>query len=100
VDMVFGVGYGDDLDKAQAILERIVTEHPKVLKTPEPVVRVNELGDSSVNFICRPWTMTSDYWDVYWAITRSVKRAFDEAGISIPYPQTDVHLHQVEANNA
>lgn len=97
VDMVFGVGYDDDLGKAQAILEKVVSEHEKVLKDPAPVIKVNELGAFSVDFICRPWTKTGDYWEVYWDITRRVKEEFDANGISIPFPQQDVHMHQVPA---
>jgi small conductance mechanosensitive channel len=93
VDMVFGIGYDDDVDIAKGILERIVNEHPLVLDDPAPVIQLNELGDSSVNFICRPWAKNSDYWKVYWDITRSVKQEFDRTGISIPFPQRDVHLH-------
>ncbi len=95
VDMVFGIGYEDDAEKAKGILERLVAGHDKVLEDPEPVVQLHELADSSVNFICRPWVATPDYWDVHWDITRQVKEEFDAAGISIPYPQQDVHLHQV-----
>ena len=76
VDLVFGIGYGDDIGKAQAILEQVVLDHELVLDDPEPVIRVHELADSSVNFICRPWTKTDDYWTVYWDITRSVKEEF------------------------
>ncbi|MGB5616778.1 MAG: mechanosensitive ion channel domain-containing protein [Desulfobacterales bacterium] len=97
VDMVFGIGYDDDIAKAQSILEEIVKDHPLVLESPEPVIRVNELADSSVNFVCRPWTKTSDYWTVYWDITRQVKERFDQNSISIPFPQRDVHVHQVSA---
>jgi len=93
VDMVFGIGYDDDIDKAQKILEEIVSQHELVLEEPEPTIRMDELADSSVNFVCRPWARTGDYWTVYWDITRQVKRRFDEAGISIPYPQRDVHLY-------
>jgi small conductance mechanosensitive channel len=93
VDMEFGIGYGDDVDRAQAILEEIVAAHPKALKNPAPTIRMNALADSSVNFICRPWTNTADYWDVYWDITKAVKKRFDAAGIGIPYPQRDVHLY-------
>jgi small conductance mechanosensitive channel len=93
VDMEFGIGYGDDFDKAQQILEEIVFAHPKVLKEPEPVIKMSALADSSVNFICRPWTSTDDYWDVYWDITKQVKQRFDDVGIGIPYPQRDVHLY-------
>ncbi|MGA9234176.1 MAG: mechanosensitive ion channel domain-containing protein [Desulfobacterales bacterium] len=97
VDMVFGIGYEDDITKAQSILEKIVKDHPLVLESPEPVIRVNELADSSVNFVCRPWAKTSDYWTVYWDITRQVKEQFDQNSISIPFPQRDVHVHQVSA---
>lgn len=97
VDLVFGIGYGDDIAKAQAILERLVAEHDLVLDDPEPTIKLNELADSSVNFICRPWSKTSDYWTVYWDLTRQVKEAFDAEGISIPFPQRDVHVHQVAA---
>lgn len=92
VDMVFGIGYDDDMQQAQEILERVVSSHALVLKNPEPVIKVNELADSSVNFVCRPWVKTADYWTVYWDITRAVKEAFDAEGVSIPYPQRDVHL--------
>ncbi len=95
VDMQFGIGYGDDIAKAEAVLRRIVEAHPMVLEDPEPQIKVHALGDSSVNFICRPWAKTSDYWDVFWDVTRAVKEQFDAEGISIPFPQRDVHLHQV-----
>jgi small conductance mechanosensitive channel len=98
VDLVFGIGYSDDIDKAQKILEEIVSEHELVLKEPEPIVRLHELADSSVNFICRPWTKPEDYWNVYWDITREVKRRFDAEGVSIPFPQRDVHLYQETAS--
>jgi small conductance mechanosensitive channel len=93
VDLVFGIGYDSDIGAAKAILERIVTEHPAVLKEPEPNIQMHELAESSVNFICRPWVKTADYWTVYWEVTRSVKEAFDKAGITIPFPQRDVHVH-------
>ena len=96
VDRVFGVGYGDDLDKAQRILERVVKAHPQVLAEPAPLIKVNQLADSAVNFVVRPWTKTADYWTVYWDLTRSVKQAFDAEGISIPFPQRDIYVHQVE----
>lgn len=94
VDMVFGIGYSDDIDKAQSILERLVNEHELVLKNPEPVVKLHELADSSVNFVCRPWVKPEDYWTVYWDITQAVKKAFDAEGVSIPFPQRDVHIYQ------
>ena len=93
VDMEFGIGYDDDMDQAQAILEQIVGAHPQVLAEPAPTIKLSALADSSVNFIVRPWAKTGDYWGVFWDITREVKRRFDAEGIGIPYPQRDVHLH-------
>jgi small conductance mechanosensitive channel len=92
VDMVFGISYEDEIAKAERVLEEIVVGHEKVLADPEPVIKVHTLSDSSVDFIVRPWSRTDDYWDVYWDITRAVKLRFDQEGISIPYPQRDVHL--------
>ena len=92
--MVFGCGYGDDLQQAQEVLEQVVASHPKVHAAPAPVVKVHELAASSVNFVVRPWAATGDYWDVYWDVTRQVKERFDAAGLSIPFPQQDVHLHR------
>ena len=93
VDMTFGIGYSDDIPKAEKVLMEIVTSHDKVLDDPEPVVKLHTLGESSVDFIVRPWSKTDDYWDVYWDITREVKQRFDADGISIPFPQRDVHIH-------
>ncbi len=100
VDLTFGIGYADDIDKAETVLSDIVASHEKVLKEPEAVVRLHELADSSVNFVVRPWVKTDDYWDVYWDLTREVKRRFDAEGISIPFPQTDVHLYRADAADA
>ncbi len=97
VDMVFGVGYNDDLDKVRTILEELVAADARILKDPACVINVHELADSSVNFVCRPWVKTADYWDVHWDLTEKVKKRFDQEGISIPYPQQDVHVHQVTA---
>ena len=97
VDLVFGCGYGDDIKKAKALLEEIVTGNPLVLDDPAPTIGVLELGDNSVNFAVRPWVKTGDYWDAYFQITETVKQRFDEAGISIPFPQRDVHLIQEHA---
>lgn len=96
VDMVFGIGYDDDLLKAKQLLETIVAEEPRILPEPAPLIAVSELADSSVNFNVRPWCKTEDYWGVYFALTEKVKLIFDQEGISIPYPQTDVHLFKAD----
>ena len=93
VDLVFGIGYDDDIEHAERVLHEIVLANEKVLKKPEPNIRLHTLADSSVNFVVRPWTKTDDYWDVYWEITREVKVRFDREGISIPFPQRDLHLY-------
>ena len=94
VDLVFGIGYGDDIKLAKETLAEIVKADERVLKDPAPTVAVSELADSSVNFVVRPWVNTADYWAVAFAITEQVKLTFDAKGISIPFPQQDVHLHQ------
>ena len=96
VDMVFGISYDDDIRQAKQLLEEIVTADERVLQDPAPVVALGELGDSSVNFLVRPWVKAEDYWALMWETTESVKLKFDEAGISIPYPQMDVHLDKSE----
>ncbi len=97
IDMVFGIGYDDDIKAAEKILTDKVTAESRVLSDPAPTVAVAELADSSVNFVVRPWVKTEDYWDVKFKLIEEIKLAFDEAGISIPYPQQDVHMYQVEA---
>jgi small conductance mechanosensitive channel len=97
VDMVFGIGYEDDIPLAERLLDEILAEHPKVLEEPAPVVKLSNLGDSSVDFIVRPWCATEDYWEVRWDVTRQVKLTFDREGVSIPFPQRDVHLHGMPA---
>lgn len=94
IDFVFGIGYGDDIRKAKEIMTEVITSDERVLKDPAPTVGVLELADSSVNFAVRPWVKTSDYWSVYWDIMERMKLRLDEEGISIPFPQTDVHLFQ------
>lgn len=96
VDMVFGIGYDDDIKKAKDILLKLLEEDERVLKDPEPVVAVSELADSSVNFVVRPWVNSADFWGVKFDYTEAVKTTFDKEGISIPYPQQDVHMHTVE----
>ena len=97
VDLVFGCGYDDDIKKAKALLEEILRDNALVLDAPGPTVGVLELGDNSVNFAVRPWVKTPDYGDARSQITEAVKQRFDEAGISIPFPQRDVHLIRSEA---
>ncbi|MGD8385888.1 MAG: mechanosensitive ion channel [Desulfobacteraceae bacterium] len=94
VDMVFGIGYSDDIDRARSVIEEVIASDERVLKDPAPVVALFELGDSSVNFVARPWVNAADYFTVLWDITEKVKKRFDEEGISIPFPQRDVHLYE------
>ena len=98
VDMTFGIGYDDDLLKAKTVLEQMVKEDERILEEPAPVVAVSSLGDSSVNFTVRPWVKKEDYFAVLWAFTENVKLRFDKEGISIPFPQMDVHFFK-EADN-
>jgi small conductance mechanosensitive channel len=93
VDMLFGIGYEDDIDKSRSIIMEIMQNDQRVLKDPEPVVLLSELADSSVNFSVRAWAKSEDYWGVYFDTTEKVKKQFDAAGISIPFPQQDVHVH-------
>ncbi|WP_428847850.1 mechanosensitive ion channel family protein [Shewanella inventionis] len=94
VDMTFGISYSDNIEHAETILKSIVEQHPKVHAQPEPIVKLHTLGESSVDFVVRPWVKPDDYWEVYWDITRAVKMRFDAEGISIPFPQRDVHIYQ------
>jgi len=94
VDMVFGIGYQDDIKKARDLIQKVLEADTRVLKDPEPVVAVGELANSSVNFVVRPWVNTADYWAVKFEVTENIKRTFDENGVSIPFPQMDVHLKQ------
>ncbi len=94
VDLVFGVGYDDDLKVARSVLERICDEHALVLKEPEAAVALSNLGDSSVDFAVRTWTKNEDYWTVRSDLLEAGKTELEAAGCNIPYPQSDVHLHQ------
>lgn len=100
VDLVFGIGYDDSFEKAQTVLEEVVNRQPAILGDPAPVIRVNQLSASSVDFICRPWVRAEDYLTVHWDLTRGVKEAFDAHGITIPYPQTDMHIHVASDGSA
>jgi len=96
VDIVAGVSYGDDIDKVKRVLEGILASDERVLKDPAPTIGILELADSSINFAVRPWVRTSDYWDVFFATQESIKKRFDAEGISIPFPQQDIHVHNVQ----
>ena len=83
----------NEMENLPRKVPKILAQDERVLDDPEPMVKLHELGDSSVNFVVRPWVATDDYWDVWWDTTRAVKMRFDEEGITIPFPQTDVHFH-------
>ena len=95
IDLVFGIGYNDDIRKAKSLIEEAFQENGLILTDPKPVIMVLELADSSVNIAARPWVNSGDYWDVRANLLENVKAKFDANGISIPYPQQDVHIHQV-----
>jgi small conductance mechanosensitive channel len=94
VDLVFGVGYGDDIDKVKTVIEDVLSKEDRILKDPPITIGLVELGDSSVNFAVRPWVKTEDYWGVYFDVNEAMKKRFDAEGISIPFPQRDVHMYQ------
>ena len=98
VDLVVGVSYDDNLKDAKSIIESVLTGDERILKEPAHTVAVSELADSSVNFVVRPWVRAADYWDVYFDMTQKIKETLDENGISIPYPQRDVHMINAEAS--
>jgi small conductance mechanosensitive channel len=95
IDLIIGVDYGDDLKVARDTIDRTIRGHEKVLDDPEPVILLMELGDSSVNFAVRPWVNASDYWVVRSELMEQIKTELESAGCSIPFPQRDVHLHEV-----
>ena len=99
VDLVMGIGYDDDIDHAKRVLEDVVNADSRILKDPAPTIAVVELADSSVNFVVRPWVNSADYWAVYFGLNEAVKKRFDQEGISIPYPQSDVHMHQAPSES-
>ncbi|NNK02635.1 MAG: mechanosensitive ion channel, partial [Desulfatitalea sp.] len=94
VDLVVGIGYGDDIDKARQVIADVLAKDARVRKDPPPQIAVSEMADSSVNFVVRPWVSASDYWAVSFGVTEQIKKAFDDEGISIPFPQRDVHVYQ------
>lgn len=92
VDLVIGVSYEDDLSKTREVIQGVLSQDERVLQDPAPTIAVSELADSSVNFVVRPWVKTADYWDVYFQLTENIKNALDANGISIPFPQRDIHV--------
>lgn len=94
IDLVVGIGYGDDIKKARDLMKLIVDADERILKDPGVVIAVDELADSSVNFVLRPWVKSADYWAVKWHLLETIKESFDANGVSIPFPQRDVHMHQ------
>ena len=100
VDMTFGAGYEQDVAKVEGLLREIVSAHAEVLKEPAPVIRLNQLADSSLSFVVRVWVLKDRYWQVYWDITRAVKTRFDQEGIKIPLPQREIHMNMVQGSVA
>lgn len=96
VDMVFGIGYSDDIGQARELIQEVITADERILEDPAPNIAVMELADNSVNVVVRPWCKNEDYWDVYFSVIEKVKQTFDQNGISIPYPQRDVHMIQAD----
>ncbi|MGD9107185.1 MAG: mechanosensitive ion channel [Desulfobacterales bacterium] len=94
VDLVFGIGYGDDIDHAKKVIMDVLAKEERILKDPSTTIGVVELADSSVNFAVRPWVKADDYWNVYFNLTENIKKGFDAQGISIPFPQCDVHMYK------
>lgn len=99
-DLVIGISYDDDISVAVKTIEGVLSAESRVLSDPAPVIAVSELGDSSVNLVVRPWCAASDYWPLRFDLTRTIKEKLEGAGCSIPYPQTDVHMHNPGASNA
>ena len=97
VDMVFGIGYGDDIDIARQVIEGVLAKDDRILKDPAIQISVAEIGDSSVNFVVRPWVETPNYWAARFDLTKAIKKRLDAEGISIPFPQRDVHLYEHKA---
>ena len=97
IDLVIGCGYGDNLKEVKEYLEQLLASDERILKDPAPVVAVSELGDSSVNFVVRPWVNAGAYWDVKWDLLEQIKNDFDAKGFNIPYPTQDIHVHQAES---
>ena len=99
VDIVASCGYEDDIDKVKQLLTDIINQDDRILDEPEPLVALSELADNSINFVVRPWVNSSDYFPVYYSLLEQIKKRFDKEGISIPYPQRDIHIYNHENKN-
>lgn len=97
IDMTVGVSYSADINKAKEVIKRVLASDDRILQDPAPLVEVVEMADSSVNFVIRPWSKTSDYWSLYFTMQQQLKEALDAAGIEIPFPQRVIHLQQIPA---
>ncbi len=97
VDLKVGISYQDDIEKVEAVLRDIISEHEAVLDDPEPTIRLHEIGESSLNFIIRPWVKTSDYWDTYWELTKAIKLRFDIRGYIDSIPSTRCSRHRAKS---
>ncbi len=97
VDFVFGVSYADNIDKVKEVISDVLSQDNRILKDPSATIGILEMADSSVNFVVRPWVKSADYWNVYFDTTENIKKRFDAEGISIPFPQRDVHLYEHKA---
>jgi small conductance mechanosensitive channel len=100
IDEVYGIAYGDDINAALAILKRIAQDEPRILKTPEPLIKVETLGDNSVNILFRVWTARADWWNTKLDLVQRCKEGLEAGGCSIPYPQRDIYLHTVAPTQA
>jgi small conductance mechanosensitive channel len=94
VDFVFGIGYGDDVDKAKAVIQQLIDGDERILKDPAPFIAVSELADSSVNLVVRVWAEASNYWGIHFDMHEKVYKTFDKEGLNIPFPQMDLHVHK------
>jgi small conductance mechanosensitive channel len=94
VDMTFGIGYGDDVDKTKNVLKKLIDADERILRDPEPFIAISELADNSVNFVVRVWALSENYWGIYFDMQENVYQTFEKEGLNIPYRQMDVHVHQ------
>jgi small conductance mechanosensitive channel len=99
VDWTVGIGYGDDVEKAKEVLQKLCDEDDRIMKDPAVFIALSELGDSSVNFTVRAWVKASDYWGVYFLMNENIYKTFDKEGLNIPYPQMDIHLHNEDKDS-